>query len=91
MDCRFHLKATFEIYGQEFEWDTSLNWSADAGEIDQRITDWFLECYEKADAKNAAERRERERDIYAAMQEEHERSELRRLKEKYEPRTKSQR
>lgn len=47
-DSRFHLKATFQIYGQSFDWDCSLNWSAESGYIDQRIYDWLLECHDKA-------------------------------------------
>jgi hypothetical protein len=33
-DSRFNLKV-------KFEWEASLNWCADCGEIDRRIAEWF--------------------------------------------------
>lgn len=52
MDSRFHLRASFTIYGEEYVWNTSLNWSSyDSGRIDERITKWFLECHDEARAK----------------------------------------
>lgn len=50
-DSRFHLKVVFEVYGKEFEWDSSLNWSAEPGECDERISGWFSSCYENAYAE----------------------------------------
>ena len=47
-DSRFHLKVEFEVYGKKFEWNPSLNWQGSPSECDQRITDWFVECYESA-------------------------------------------
>lgn len=49
MESRFHLKVNFQIYEKKFKWDCSLDWfSEDETEIDQRITDWFLACYNEA-------------------------------------------
>lgn len=83
MDSRFHLKAAFEIYGREFKADMSLNWSADEGQIDERVTEWFLQCHKIAlnewQAKNCDAQMERE----ATELKEREVSELRRLREKY--------
>jgi hypothetical protein len=47
-DSRFRMKVMFEVYGQEFDWAPSLNWSAAPGECDERIASWFVDCYEKA-------------------------------------------
>jgi hypothetical protein len=47
-DSRFHLKVTFEVYGKEFTWAPSLNWTAEPGECDNRISSWFADCYENA-------------------------------------------
>ena len=52
MDSRFRLKiAYFTIYGQQFEWDCSLNWTAEPGRIDERIENWFLHAHDNAYAK----------------------------------------
>jgi adenine C2-methylase RlmN of 23S rRNA A2503 and tRNA A37 len=45
---RFHLKGEFEVYGKKFKLDQSLNWSADSGQCDERISQWFATCYEEA-------------------------------------------
>jgi hypothetical protein len=47
-DSRFHLKVTFEVYGREFKWEPSLNWSAAPGECDERIARWFADNYAQA-------------------------------------------
>jgi hypothetical protein len=79
------LKIEFSIYGMKFEWDTSINYCPNAEYVDQRITDWFAECYAKAraeyDAANAAADELRRR----TGVEQRERAELARLKAKYEP------
>lgn len=85
-DHRCHLKIEFSIYGMKFEWDTSINYAPNEGDgIDDRIVDWFNECYAEAraawdhesmleDERRAAEKLERD-----------ERQQLARLKAKYEP------
>lgn len=84
-DSRFHLKVKFEIYGQEFEWNPSLNYFDRGDGMDDRIFSWFVDCYNQAydkyqeandEARRLAEERDRERQ---------ERAELDRLKAKYEP------
>ena len=50
-DSRFHLKGSFEVYGEVFKLNMSLNWSADRGQCDERVSQWFVSCYEKAYAK----------------------------------------
>jgi hypothetical protein len=47
-DSRFHLNVTFEVYGREFKWYTSLNWTASPGECDERIINWFVDNYDNA-------------------------------------------
>jgi len=83
MDSRFSLKAKFHIYGEEYDMDASLNWSAEPGEIDRRITEWFLDCHDKArmkyDERNYEAREQREAEETRVR----ELAELERLKAKY--------
>ncbi len=78
-DSRFNLKVKFDIYDDNFEWEASLNWCADCGEIDRRIAEWFIECHDAARAKwdekywNAEADREKKEEL----------KELTRLREKY--------
>lgn len=84
MDSRFHLKAEFEIYGEKYEWKCSLNWSAyQSNEIDQRITDWFLDCHDKAYAKWQYEMESHRQAENAESQRRAELEQLKRLREKY--------
>lgn len=80
-DHRFEIDVKFSIYGEDFEWDASLNWATNGEEIDPRITEWFANCYAKARGGY---------DTYTEMRraedsERHEREQLARLKAKYEP------
>lgn len=83
MDSRFKLKLTFSIYGKEYPWECSLNWSAQPGEIDHRITEFFLSAHDEAfnawseDNETAQAKREKEE------AEARERAELKRLRDKY--------
>lgn len=55
-DHRFSLDAKLTIYGQSFEWHPWLNWNPNGDQaVDQRIIDWFADCYAKARAKWDAE------------------------------------
>lgn len=84
MDSKFSLKATFSIYGEEYKADWWLNWSADdPNQIDRRITEWFLECHDKAKAKWDAEIYERQSEHRAAQEKERELADLKRLRKKY--------
>jgi len=82
-DSRFHLKVEFEVYGKRFKWAPSLNWSADSGCCDDRISEWFAQCYSEAYAEfqeslylaDAQQRRQ--------AQESAERAQLVLLREKY--------
>lgn len=80
-DHRFSLDAKLTIYGQTFEWNPWLNWVADGDSgVDQRIIDWFANCYAKARSGY---------DTYAEMHQAEEnerddREQLARLKAKYE-------
>lgn len=84
MDSRFHLKVEFKIYGRTFTWNPSLNWTADPGEIDRRIADFFIRSHDEAraefDERVAVEGSEREK----AATERREREQLKRLREKYQ-------
>lgn len=84
MDSRFSLKAKFLIYGEEYNWDCSLNWSARSPhEIDRRITEWFLHCHDKAYAKWQAGLHKQQAAQRVAETKARELDELKRLREKY--------
>lgn len=84
MDSRFSLKAKFSIYGEDYEADWSLNWTADRSDkIDRRITEWFLDCHDKAYCKWQRELYERQSEQRAAEEKAREISDLKRLREKY--------
>lgn len=82
-DSRFHLEVKFEVYGKKFAWKPSLNWSAEPGECDERISRWFAECHETAYSEFAAHQFEHQLASEKAREEE-ERATLARLKAKYE-------
>lgn len=83
MDSRFEIDVKFYIYGESFEWKASLNWSGTNGELDERISEWFRDCHDRAlikwsvkqDKANASHRAEQEKTAELA--------ELSRLKLKY--------
>ena len=82
-DSRFHLKGEFEVYGKTFKLDQSLNWSAEPGQCDERISGWFASCYEVA----YTEFQEHNYLVLAAqrkmIEEADEREQLARLRRKY--------
>lgn len=86
-DHRFQLKIQFSIYGMNFEWEPDLNWNNHTGGVDDRIIDWFTDCYAKARAEFETENDREQKRRAAATLEESERAELVRLKAKYEPLT----
>lgn len=82
-DSRFHLKAKFEIYGQSFEWDPSLNWSAHDGGCDERITNWFISCHDAARLKFCEATAAADENRRTQHEEQLERAQLSRLRQKY--------
>jgi hypothetical protein len=82
-DSRFHLKAEFSVYGKVFKYDASLNWYAEPGQCDERISKWFADCYEEAYAEFQDTLLALEADRLKASQEQAERQELARLRAKY--------
>lgn len=84
MDSRFHLNVSFSIYGKTYLWDSSLNWHSESGEIDQRISEWFLEKHDEAlSAFIAKLARGNEKQLKQEI-EDGERRQLANLKAKYE-------
>lgn len=83
MDSRFQLKVKFSIYGEDYEWDCSLNWCGNGREIDHRITEWFLRCHDEAYAKFQAELYERDTERREQEAKNKEIAELHRLIQKY--------
>lgn len=83
MDGRFNLKVKFSIYGEDFDWDCSLNWSGYDGEIDERITEWFKKCHNVAKAKFDHRVYELEREHREKEQKRFEIEQLKMLREKY--------
>jgi hypothetical protein len=84
MDSRFHLTVKFRIYGEEYDWDCSLNWSGTDDRIDRRITEWFLDCHDRAYYKWCEKNADHEQQRRLIETEAHERAQLERLKAKYE-------
>lgn len=82
-DSRFHLKVKFEVYGKTFEWSPSLNWCAEPGACDGRISDWFASRYNEAysDFQESIVQSNFEREQQEL--EKRERAELARLQAKY--------
>ena len=84
MDSRFSLKVKFHIYGEEYEWDCSLNWTADDPNcIDRRITEWFLDCHDQAYAKWEVKNEQWQSEQRANETKANELDDLKRLREKY--------
>ncbi len=84
MDNRFNLKVKFQIYGQTFEHECSLNWFSPNGGCDRRITEIFEEWHDKAYGKwtEKLERERQRRD--SALNEARDFEEYKRLKQKFE-------
>jgi hypothetical protein len=82
-DSRFHLKVTFEVYGREFKWAPSLNWSAAPGECDERISRWFADSYGTAYAEFQTKQFEADTERRQRAEEAAEREQLARLRKKY--------
>lgn len=81
-DHRFHINVKFSIYGEDFDWDASLNWAPDNNTgVDVRITDFFANCYAKA--RSGYETYRDMKDAEEILRQE--REQLARLKAKYEP------
>lgn len=83
-DSRFHLKVQFEIYGQKYEWEPSLNYFNRGDGMDDRIFDFFVKSYEDAYSKFQYANQKAEIEARAAAKEREERELLARLKAKYE-------
>ncbi len=82
-DSRFHMSTVFRIYGQRFAIDQSLNWSAEAGQCDERISQWFASCHDVALMEFVKQQTAIEVVRKAKEEEATERAELARLREKY--------
>ena len=82
-DSRFHLKVTFNVYGREFNWAPSLNWSAGTGECDERIARWFADNYDTAHAEFQAAQFMADMDRRQQAEEAAEREQLASLRKKY--------
>jgi hypothetical protein len=88
-DSRADVKLAFSIYGMDFKHEMSINWTPEdcnGYEVDRRLLEIFDGWYQKARARWDEEVFESQREQRAKEEEERERSELARLKAKYEPR-----
>lgn len=83
-DHRAGVKLEFRMHGHEATTDMWINWSPDPDGIDRRITEWFEAQAEKAMANYRDSEWKRE-NAERSDEERRERTELMRLKEKYEP------
>ena len=82
-DSRFHLKGEFEVYGKRFKLDQSFNWSADPGQCDERISQWFATCYEEAYSEFQEHNFRADAERRKKAEEAEEREQLARLRKKY--------
>jgi hypothetical protein len=82
-DSRFHLKGEFEVYGKRFKLDQSLNWSADPGQCDGRISQWFAACYGEAYSEFQEHNCRADAELRKKVEEAEEREQLARLRNKY--------
>lgn len=82
-DDRFYLEVKFSIYGKEFKREASLNWAAHPGECDERISEWFVHCYNDAYADFQSQIYFEETERRKIAEEAAEKAQLARLKAKY--------
>lgn len=88
-DSRATIKIDFEIYGKEFKYDGWINWTVgtcDIYEIYRRITEFFVDSYLEARNEYEAEIYKEERKRMKSQIELQERTQLAKLKAKYEER-----
>lgn len=83
MDSRFELKVEFSIYGKSYPWECSLNWTAEDGDIDCRIKEFFLSSHDEAYGEWCAKQNAFDNDRIIEAQRLFELKELQRLKSKY--------
>lgn len=84
-DSRFRLKVNFSIYGEDYEWDASLNWSEDSDTgVDHNIVEWFRESYRDAHYKYLEDARKANSEHEKKETGKKERALLAHLKTKYE-------
>ncbi len=83
-DSRCHIKVEFSVYGKDYKWDASINYSPGVGgEVDERISGWFESRYADAYRDWSADMRRDAAKRIAEETERREREELRRLALKY--------
>ena len=82
-DSRFHLKIEFDIYGEKYKWEPSLNYFDRGDGMDDRIFSWFVDCYEKAYSKYQDSMHDRRIEQETDDEAQRERTELARLRTKY--------
>lgn len=83
-DHRCTIKIEFSIHGKTYKQEWNINYFANDDDIDQRIVDWFAECWKDAHSRWQANvdkyfKEQREQETREAELEE-----LARLKAKYE-------
>lgn len=83
-DMKASIEIKFEIHGESYEGDWYINYSPNDSGIDDRIVEWFSDCYEKASRVYLKNVDDYFKEKDKAENESREREELRRLKEKYD-------
>lgn len=83
-DSRASVKIEFSIYGKDFKYDGSINWSPyNEYGVDTRIVEWFEECHRVARAHYDEQIYEAQAEKRNLAEENAEKAELARLKAKY--------
>ena len=84
-DHRADIKITMTAHGKKYEKEWWINWSPNDDGCDQRVVDWFCECWEDAYNRYDEARYLADSENRRIAEEQAERAELARLKSKYEP------
>lgn len=83
-DHRADIKITMSAHGKTYKQEWWINWSPNDDGCDQRIVDWFRECWEDAYRRAEAEVAKMMSAERAKQTEKYEREQLATLKAKYE-------
>ena len=83
-DLRADIKIQMSLWGHKYKQEFWINYWDDGDGNDERVKKWFRECYQDAYGKYQEEMQEIYAERHKADEEKAERSELERLKAKYE-------
>lgn len=86
-DHRCGIKIEFDAHGKVYKTDMNINYFDNGDGIDQRVVDWFSECWGDAFSRYNGQIYEAMKEQRKREEEHYERAQLERLKAKYEHHT----